>query len=317
MRIVFLGTPEFAVHALRALAASEHEVALVVTQPDRPAGRGKKLLPPPVKSAAADLGLPVFQPEKINTRAARERVRAARPDVAVVVAYGQILRPLFLGLPAEGCLNVHASILPRWRGASPINAQILAGDDEVGVSVMKMDEGLDTGPVGLVVREPARPRETAGELHDRLAPLGGAAIVRALDALARGELRFEPQDDASATRAGLLAKEDGRLDWRSPAAELDRRVRGLSPWPGAWAELGSGGETTVVQLLRAEIEAGTGEPGTLLEARGDRLVVAAGAGSLALTEIKAAGRRPMSVRDFLNGARLAPDARFLVRSLDS
>jgi methionyl-tRNA formyltransferase len=320
MRIVFMGTPDFAAAALEALLASDHEVCLVVTQPDRPQGRSRRPQPPPVKVLAEAAGLPVFQPEKINTREARARVREADPEVVVVVAYGQILRPLFLAIPPLGCLNVHASILPRWRGASPINAQILHGDPEVGVSVMKMDEGLDTGPVGLVRRLPALPEETAGELHDRLAPLGGDAIVEALASLARDELRFEPQAEEGATYAGLMSKDDGRLDFRRPAEELARQVRGLVPWPGAFATLVSAEERTAIQILQVAEVAAT-EPadraGQVLRAEAKTLRVACGEGALDLLTLKPSGRKAMEVQAFLNGARLAPDAHFALPTEES
>lgn len=322
MRIVFMGTPDFAAAALDALLASRHEVALVVTQPDRPVGRSRRPKPPPVKERAEAAGIPVFQPEKINTRVARARVREAEPEVCVVVAYGQILRPLFLAIPPRGCLNVHASILPRWRGASPINAQILHGDAEVGVSVMRMDEGLDTGPVGLVRRGPAIEEETAGELHDRLAPLGGEAIVQALDAMESEGLDFVPQPEEGVTYAGLMSKDDGRLDFRRDAESLARQVRGLVPWPGAFARLCNGDETSVLQFLRVrsvpadEVEEGRGDgradAGRVLGAAGDAWRVACGSGALDILELKPSGRRAMTASAFLNGARLDPAARFLL-----
>ena len=302
MRIVFMGTPAFAAAALDALLASRHEVALVVTQPDRPVGRSRRPKPPPVKERAEAAGIPVFQPEKINTRVARARVREAEPEVCVVVAYGQILRPLFLAIPPRGCLNVHASILPRWRGASPINAQILHGAEEVGVSVMCMDAGLATGPVGLVRRAPAIPEETAGELHDRLAPLGGEAIVQALDALEAEGLDFVPQPDEGATYAGLMSKDDGRLDFRRDAEALARQVRGLVPWPGAFARLRDGDETSVVQFLRVRAVAedrGDESPGRVLGAAGEAWRIACGRGALDVLELKPSGRRAMTASAFM------------------
>ncbi len=314
MRIVFMGTPEFASAALECLVASEHELALVVTQPDRRAGRGKKLQAPPVKALAEKFGIEVFQPEKINTRSARARVVEAKPDVVVVVAFGQILRPLFLALPRHGCLNVHASLLPRHRGASPINAQILHNDLEVGVTIMRMDEGLDTGPIGLRAALPANPRETAGELHDRLAPLGGKLIVEALDALEVGDFVFEPQQAMAATYAGLMSKTDGQLDFRRSAFELDRQVRAYNPWPGAYADLISGDDPHRLKVLEClpQDEQHEGEPGRILEAKGAAIRVLCGSGVLELLQVKPPGRRPMATRDFLNGARLSSDCHFSI-----
>ncbi|MCB9833491.1 MAG: methionyl-tRNA formyltransferase [Planctomycetes bacterium] len=317
MRLVFLGTSEFAARALEALVASRHEVALVVTQPDRPAGRGRRDLPPPVKVKALESGLDLDQPERINTRAARARIRAAQPEVAVVAAYGQILRPLLLALPPRGCLNIHASILPRHRGASPINAQILAGDPEVGVSIMRMDEGLDTGPVGLVGRLPALPRETAGELHDRLAELGARLIVEALDRLEAGDLEFEPQDEARASHAGLMRKSDAALDFAAPVGDVDRQVRGHDPWPGAHADLVHADQRLRVRLGRVTPldDRRTGIPGEIVAVGAEGIDVACAPGLLRIESLQPSGRRMMPVADFLNGHPLTPGDHF-ARPLD-
>ena len=330
MRIVFMGTADFAVPSLRALTARGHNIGLVVTQPDRPAGRGRKLRPPAVKVAAEELGLSITQPEKVNTIAARAEISVARPEVIVVAAFGQILRPKLLAIPPRGCLNVHASILPRHRGAAPINAAILHGDDEVGVSIMKMDEGLDTGDVALIGRLPALPRETAPELHDRLAPLGGELIVDALDRLVRSELTFEPQDDDLSTYASMLKKTDGRIDFRDDAVTIDRRVRGLLPWPGASADLVvADGDVRRLGIARAELVAPDDEAnaadsspaslaGTILDTTDGRLFVQCGRGRIAIDEVRPAGRRAMSVRDFLNGQTITPnESRFAVGDDDA
>ena len=276
-------------------------------------------MPPPVKVKAEELGIEVFQPEKINTRAARARVAEARPEAIVVVAFGQILRPLFLALAPQGCLNVHASLLPRHRGASPLNAQILHGDSEVGVTIMRMDEGLDTGPIGLMASLPGDPRETAGALHDRLAPLGGALIVEALDAMEQGSLEFRPQPEEGVTYAGLMKKSDGHLDFQRSAVELDRQIRGLHPWPGSFADLQSGDDLLRLGILEATVHdrSGTGDPGQVTLGDGGTFEVTCGEGVLEITRLKPPGRRPMPVRDFLNGARLAEHPFFVPADQES
>lgn len=313
MRIVFLGTSEFAVASLEAVLESSHEVALVITQPDRPAGRGRKTRPTPVRSAAEGRGLETITLETTRTRASREIVRAAAPDVGVVVSFGQVLGPRFLAVPRLGFLNVHASLLPRHRGASPINAAVLEGDERVGVSVMRLTEGLDEGPVGVVRSAPADPRETAGELHDRLAPMGGQALVEALDGLAAGTLEFVEQDPARATYAGLMTKAGGALDFTASAIEVDRRVRGHHPWPGSWTELRTQDGSRRVVIERAEpreAEAG-GAPGEIVAVSPDALTVACGAGVVDVLRIKPSGSRAMDVRDFLNGTPVVPGDRFV------
>lgn len=306
MRIVFMGTSEFAVASLAALHESPHEVTLVVTQPPRPAGRGRKVQPTPVQAFAEENRIAVVSMESTRTRAARAVVRAAAADVGVVVSFGQVLGPLFLALPTEGFLNVHASLLPRHRGASPINAAILAGDDEVGVSVMRLTEGLDEGPVCVQRSEPARARETAGELHDRLASLGGEALLETLDLMSSGQAEFTEQDHDRATYAGLMTKADGLLDFAVSAADLDRRIRGFHPWPGAWSELERAGDRRRVVIEQAEpvTRETAAEPGEIIAVGSESFTVACGEGALEIRRVKPAGSRAMDVRDLLNGTPL-------------
>lgn len=316
MRIAFLGTSDFAVPPLRALDASPHDVTLVVTQPDRPAGRGRRPQPPPVKIAALDAGLDVFQPERINTRAARAAIRDTAPDVVVVVSFGQILKPLMLSLVPLGCLNIHASLLPRHRGASPIHAAVLAGDHESGVTIMRMDEGLDTGPTALMRSVTLDDRETAGTLHDRLSELGGEMIVEAIDLLGRGELEFTPQPEEGATYAGMLSKTDGALDFSADAVEVDRRVRGLTPWPGAWTDLVREGAArrVIIEVCEPDVASGGAGPGEIVHVDRDAITVACGSGVVRIARLKPAGKRAMSVREFLNGATVEIGDRFEVVS---
>ncbi len=310
MKLVFLGTSELAACALKAIHLSTHNVTLVATQPDRGAGRGRRTMPPPVKVMAEELELPVVQPERVNTRAFRALVREHEPDVIVVTAFGQIIRPLLLALPPRGCLNVHASILPRHRGASPIQAAILAGDEEVGVSIMKLDEGMDTGPVGLVGRLAAREEETAGELHDRLAALGAELIVEALDALEQDCLDFQPQDSEEATYAPKLTKEDGRINLHQGAELVWRQVRAMTPRPGCFGDLETDRGDARVILGRCRTAAGMGQAGEILEVSDEGLLVACSSGALQIFELKPAGKKMMTVKAFLNGRGIAPGSRF-------
>lgn len=312
MRIVFLGTSDFATPALRALARSRHDVALVVSQPDRPSGRGQKLSSPPVAEAARELNLPLFQPERVNTEAARQTIAATVLDVVVLVSFGQILKTKFLNLPRHGCLNIHGSVLPRHRGASPIQAALLAGDATTGVTIMRMDEGLDTGPIALLRETPVHEHMTAGELHDHLASLGADLIVEAIDRLERGELVFSPQPDVGVTHCSILVKDDGRLDPESSAVELDRRIRAMTPWPGAFWDLHSPDGTARWQVVRAHVHdhASSLPPGTIVAAERSRIIVACGKGCLALTEVKTPGKRAMSVAEYQNGHPIRPNSRF-------
>lgn len=295
-----MGTPEFAVPALEALIETQTVVG-VVTQPDRPAGRGKQLRPSPVKQAAEAAGIPLYQPKSLRKEEAAEPLREWQPDVIVVAAFGQILRPHILYLPPHGSINVHASLLPRWRGASPIQHALLAGDSQTGVSLMQMDEGLDTGPVYVQEAIEITNEDTAATLHDRLAELGAQMLRRYLDDILAGRLTAVPQDDSQATYAPLIHKEAGRVDWSLPAAALDRHIRAMTPWPGAFTEWQ--GET--LRLLRANPLQGKlpgGRPGQVVTDDG-QVVVLSGGGEegLALAEVQLAGKRAMPIADFVRG----------------
>ncbi len=292
MRVIFMGTPDFAVPALDALVAAGHEIACVYTQPPRPAGRGQKPRPGPVQTRAAALGLPTRHPVSLRDPAALADLDALGADIAVVAAYGLILPQPALDAPRLGCLNIHASLLPRWRGAAPIQRAIMAGDAETGVCVMAMEAGLDTGPVLLREPLPIAPRATAGALHDALAALGARLIVRALAELP--DLAPEPQPEAGVTYAAKIDKAETRIDWTRPAVEIDRQVRALSPAPGAWCEIAG----ARVKVLLAEPEQGTGDPGVTLD---DRLTVTCGAGTLRLLRLQRAGRQAMDAAEFLRG----------------
>jgi methionyl-tRNA formyltransferase len=295
MRVVFFGTPAFAVPTLEALLASGHDVVGVVAQPDRPSGRGQQLTAPPTAQLARASGVPLFQPTKLRSGPFPDEIAALRPDVAVVVAYGRILPPALLAIPARGCINVHASLLPRWRGAAPIQWSVLEGDVETGVCTMQMAEGLDTGDLLLVERTPIGPDETAGELFERLAPLGAALLVRTLERL--DTLTPRPQPKAGVTYASMLTREMGRIDWCLPAATVHNRVRGLSPWPGTTFSVGD----QTVKLLTTRRCEGEGAPGERLG--GAR--VACGEGAIELVAVQAAGRRPVTGLEFFNTARLS------------
>jgi methionyl-tRNA formyltransferase len=295
MRVVFMGTPAFAVPALEAAAAA-HAVACVYTQPPRPAGRGKAARPGPVAARAAALGLPLRQPARLRDPAEQAAFAGLGADVAVVVAYGLILPPAVLAAPRLGCLNIHASLLPRWRGAAPIQRAIMAGDAETGVCIMRMEAGLDTGPVLLRAAEPIGPEDTAGDLADRLSVLGARLIAAAL--LRLPDLAAEPQPPAGVSYAAKIDKAEARVDWTRPAAEVDRLIRGLSPQPGAWCL--AGGER--LRLLRSRLAAGEGAPGSLLGG----FTVACGTGAVEITEAQREGRRPMPAAEILRGLALPP-----------
>jgi len=301
MRIVFAGTPEFAVPSLRA-AAARGEVVGVYTQPDRPAGRGRGLQPSPVKLEAVQRGLPVFQPETLRNEAAREALRALEPDLVVVVAYGLLLPQAVLDIPRHGCWNVHASLLPRWRGAAPIQRAIEAGDAETGVCLMQMEKGLDTGPVLLSRRTPIGAGETAGELHDRLAALGAEVLADGLGLLRAGIRPVAvPQPDQGATYARKLEKAEAKLDWSQPADALARKVRAFQPWPVAEARLD--GERVRIHAAEALPLAHDAAPGTVLLARREGIDVACGEGALRVTRLQREGGRPIAVADYLNARR--------------
>jgi methionyl-tRNA formyltransferase len=298
VRIIFAGTPPFAAAALNALADAGHDIALVLTQPDRPAGRGMKLTPSAVKQAALTRGLPVSQPVSLKSPEAQDELRAADADVMVVAAYGLILPQAVLDLPRFGCLNIHASLLPRWRGAAPIQRAILAGDLETGITIMQMDAGLDTGAMLSKTVVPIRDGDTAASLHDVLATTGASAIVAALANYAT--LVPVAQDDALATYAAKLSKDEAQLDWNQPADALERAVRAYNPVPGAWTLLGG----ATLKIWAAQAVPGSGIPGAVLRAEADQLVVACGSGALALHEIQPAGSKRMSAAAFLAGRPL-------------
>ena len=300
LRIAFAGTPEFALAALDALADSPHRIVGVWTQPDRPAGRGRKLTPSPVKQRALELALPVHQPESLKSEEAKQALRDANPDVMVVVAYGLILPKSVLGIPRYGCLNIHASLLPRWRGSAPIQRALLAGDAETGVSIMQMDKGLDTGDVLGELRIPIGPDDTSQTLHDRLAPLGARALLDVLAVLP--DLRPRIQDSAAATYAEKLSKEEARLDWRRSAEELARCVRGYNPWPVAYT-LHEGAPLRLWRAVPLKTAA-SAAPGTVLAAGKDGVDVATGEGVLRVLELQPAGGRVLAAADYARGREL-------------
>jgi len=304
LRIAFAGTPQFALPALQALLKSRHQVVGVLTQPDRPAGRGQQMRASPVKLLALDAQLPLAQPPTLKTPESRAELAHWAADVLVVVAYGLILPPPVLALPRLGCVNIHGSLLPRWRGAAPIQRAILAGDAETGVTIMQLDAGLDTGPMLLERARPIGSQDTAGDLHDALAELGAAALLEALDGLAAGTLKPRAQPAEGVSYAPKIEKSESPLDWSVSAIHLDRKIRAFNPWPVA--ETRFAGES--LRVLRARIAEPAGAhdaPGTLLGIAEDGLRVACGEGVLAVRELQRAGKRPVSARDFANAVRLA------------
>ena len=300
MRLIFAGTPEFAAAALRALIAAGHDIALVLTQPDRPAGRGMKPRASPVKAVALAHGLTVAQPENLKTEAARAPIAEARAEVMVVAAYGLILPQAVLDLPRLGCVNIHASLLPRWRGAAPIHRAIEAGDRETGITLMQMDKGLDTGAMLARATLPISETDTTGSLHDHLAELGAREIARLLPELAAGRVAATPQDEALATYARKIAKEEARLDWRLPAGELDRRIRAFNPFPGAHALL----DGAPLKIWRATPLTASGSPGEVLAVARDAFTVACGEGALEIREVQQAGGKRLPAEAFLTGHAL-------------
>jgi methionyl-tRNA formyltransferase len=294
LRLAFMGTPDFAVPALQALIDSPHTIAAVYTQPPRPAGRGHKERKTPVHLAAESAGLDVRTPKSLKSEEEQDAFRALDLDAAVVVAYGLILRKPVLEAPRLGCLNIHPSLLPRWRGAAPIQRAIMAGDAETGVAIMKLDEGLDSGPILLEERVPISPRLNAGDLHDLLAKRGAALMLKALDGLADGSLKPTPQAEAGITYAAKITHEDQRIDWKQDAAAIECRVRALAPMPGAWFDLGG----IRVKLWDAEVTTGSGKPGEVID---DELAVACGSGALRLLTLQREGKRAMSADEFLRG----------------
>ncbi|MBN1205716.1 MAG: methionyl-tRNA formyltransferase [Myxococcaceae bacterium] len=300
-RIVFMGTPEFAVASLEA-CFDIGDVVAVVTQPDKPKGRGKAVAISPVKALALERGVPVLQPTKLRTPPFSEELRELAPDVCVVTAYGRILPKDVLEVPAKGCVNVHASLLPRFRGAAPIQWAIAHGDAETGVTLMCMDEGLDTGPMLAMKRLPIGPEDTSATLHEKLARLGGELLLESLPAYLRGELKPVPQPSEGMVLAPIIQKEDGLLDFTKPAVELERRVRAFTPWPGAF----TGVNGARLKVHRTKAGTGRGAPGTVLAAGPGGIEVACGEGSLVLLDVQPEGRRVMGAAEFLSGHKLAP-----------
>jgi methionyl-tRNA formyltransferase len=306
LRLIFMGTPEFAVPTLLELVAHGHEIAAVYTRAAKPAGRGMKHQLSPVEVEARRLGIPVFTPATLKTLEAPVEFRADDADAAVVVAYGMILPQAILDAPRLGCFNLHASLLPRWRGAAPINRAIMAGDTETGVMVMKMDAGLDTGDVAMAERMPITDAMTAGDLHDALARLGGDLMGRAIGALERGKLQLTKQSDQGVTYAVKIEKAEARIDWNRPAHAVLRHIHGLSPFPGAWCEIPIEGEPARVKILRCAMIDRSGAPGELLD---DRLAVACCEGAIRILELQRAGKGAMKAQEFLRGTPLKPPMR--------
>jgi methionyl-tRNA formyltransferase len=306
MRLIFMGTPDFAVPTLLELAVAGHEIVGVYTRAAKPAGRGLELQPSPVEREARERGLPVLTPATLKTAEAEAAFRAHNADAAVVVAYGLILPKPILQAPRLGCFNVHASLLPRWRGAAPINRAIMAGDAESGVTIMQMDEGLDTGAIvrnlAMAERVSIGPDMTAGDLHDALARLGADLMLRAIAAAERGSLSLTPQPAAGVTYAAKIGKDETRIDWTKPWRDVHNHIRGLSPFPGAWFEIGG----VRVKALRSTKGEGKGVPCTALD---DHLTIACGDGAVRLTQVQRAGRQPMAAEEFLRGTKVEPGAR--------
>ncbi len=302
MRIVFMGTPDFAVPTLTEIVSAGHEVVAVYTRAPKPAGRGQAERKSPVQEAAEGFGIPVMTPKSLRNDAEQTAFAAFDADVAVVVAYGLILPKPILDAPRLGCLNLHGSLLPRWRGAAPIQRAVLAGDARTGVMVMQMDEGLDTGPVALIDEMPIGPDMTTGELHDKMMLVGADLMGRALAALDRGSLTFTPQTEAGVTYAKKIEKSESRIDWSKPAAEVHNLIRGMSPFPGAWFELELGGQVTRVKAIRSTLATGVGDPGAILP----DLTIACGDGAVRLVTLQREGKAAMDAPTFLRGAGHLP-----------
>jgi methionyl-tRNA formyltransferase len=311
MRIVFIGTAEIGAPSLRSLAGlREHQVVGVVTQPDRPVGRRQELAPPPIKKLALHLGLPVFQPEKIRAPDALAAIRAWSPELIIVVAYGQILPKELLAMPRHGCVNVHASLLPRWRGAAPIQAALLAGDAETGVTTMLMDEGLDTGPMLLRGALPVAHDDNAGTLHDKLAALGAELLLRTITGIVEGTLSSRPQPSAGATYAPKIRKDDGLVDWSLPAPQLLNRLRAFTPWPGLFTFVADERGRRLLKIWSAGVEPGRCEAGVVACADKQGIAVGAGDGLFVIRELQVEGARRMSADEFLRGHALNAGTKF-------
>jgi methionyl-tRNA formyltransferase len=307
LRVIFMGTPDFAVPPLSEIVAAGHDVIAVYTQPPRAAGRGMVARKSPVHHFAEEAGIPVFTPKTLRNASIQNEFYAHDADVAVVAAYGLILPKQVLDAPRYGCLNIHASLLPRWRGAAPIQRAIMAGDPETGIVIMQMDQGLDTGPVCLGERIPIGPDMTAGELHDELSLLGAKLIGRALDRLGAGQLTCRPQPSLGATYAAKIARDEERIDWKLPAVEVHNRIRALSPSPGAWFEALLSGRRERIKVLRSTVVPGRGEPGVLLDSQ---LTIACGQQAVRFTRVQRAGKKPMLGAEFLRGFPLAKGTHF-------
>jgi len=306
LRLIFMGTPDFSVPTLKALVAAGHDMAAVYTRAPKPAGRGMKLQPTPVEAEARALGLTVLTPKSLRNAEAAAEFRTFSADAAVVVAYGLILPQAILDAVPRGCFNLHASLLPRWRGAAPINRAIMAGDTESGAMVMKMDVGLDTGDIAMSDRVAITDAMTAGDLHDELAQRGAPLMARAIAALEQGKLALTPQAEDGVTYAAKIEKDETRIDWTRPARDVLRHCHGLSPFPGAWTEFPLEAEPLRIKILRCEVASGSGQPGALLD---DRLTIACGRGAIRLLELQRAGKQPMSADAFLRGTALKPPLR--------
>jgi methionyl-tRNA formyltransferase len=308
LRLIFMGTPDFSVPTLLELVAHGHEVAAVYTRAPKPGGRGMKLQPSAVEVEARRLGIAVFTPGTLKTPEAEATFRSHKADAAVVVAYGMILPQAILDIPERGCFNLHASLLPRWRGAAPIERAIMAGDAETGVMVMKMDAGLDTGDVAMAERVTIADKMTAADLRGALAPLGADLMVRAMAALERGALQLTRQGDQGVTYAAKIEKAEARIDWSRPARAVLRHIHGLSPFPGSWCEIGDGGAAARIKILHCDLANGAGAPGDVLD---DRLTIACGEGAIRILELQRAGKAPMKAAEFLRGTPLKPPARLI------
>ena len=308
LRVVFMGTPDFSVPTLMEIVGQGYEVVACYSQPPRKAGRGMEVKKSPVHEAAETFGIPVFTPVSLKDPEEQDRFKALDADVAVVVAYGLLLPKAVLEAPREGCLNLHASLLPRWRGAAPINRAVMAGDTETAVQVMRMEEGLDTGPVCMSETVEIGPDMTAGELHDRLSGLGGDLMVRALAALSRGALTDMPQAEDGVTYASKLSKEETRIDWTAPAKTVHDHIRGLSPFPGAWCEMEISGKTERVKILRSALAEAAGDAG-MVASVDDAPVIACGEGGIRLVQVQRAGKKPMTGEEFQRGAKLVAGGR--------
>ncbi|MCK0162657.1 methionyl-tRNA formyltransferase [Marinobacter sp. S6332] len=301
MRLVFAGTPDFAATALSALLGTHHTLVGVYSQPDRPAGRGRKLQPSPVKQVALDNGIPVFQPESLKTPEAQQELANLQPDVMIVAAYGLILPEAVLAIPVHGCLNIHASLLPRWRGAAPIQRAIAAGDENTGITIMQMDKGLDTGDMLLKSATAIESNDTGGSLHDRLAQMGGQALLNALELLEKGKLQGEAQSDEQACYAHKLSKEEGHIDWTQSAQNIERLIRAFNPWPGTYTDLEQ--QRLRIHEATATDEQSQNPPGTVIRREREGIDIACGTGTLRITRLQLPGFRAQSVNDLINGGK--------------